>query len=133
MKATLELELIGDDSNQRFKFYSDLVDDGFGTDGIGEALFGRPPIYVWVAEIIGPHPKYRYGRRFLRGKKDYSHSNSTGSRGVCAWYILESGKYYDVSERVSWKRVDRYFIRVNNSGDIVRVEDEEVEKWAKNL
>lgn len=84
-----------------------------------------------MAEITGTDHKYGFDREFLRGRKDYSKANSIGSRGVYLWYILESGRYYEVKERTSWSGSDRYFVKVTMGGDIERVSKSEVEHWLK--
>lgn len=132
MKAAIKIELIGDGDNQRHRFYSNMVDDVIGIKGLGAGIFGRAPSEGWVAEILGKHKSYKYSRRFLRKKKDYAKSNSNGSRGVHAWYLLESERYYEVYERVSWRKFDRYFVKVNDSGDIQRIGEEDVQEWVKN-
>lgn len=132
MKATLKLELFGDNTRQQFRFYTNMIDSVL--PGLGRVTMGdNIPPSSWAAEIVGSHDKYKYDRKFLRFKKDYSASNSKGSRGVFAWYILESGKYYDIKESVSWKNCHRYFAKVNDDGDILRVEESEVREWLKSL
>ena len=74
--------------------------------GLGDSIFSVPSS-SWVAEIVGLHPKYKLDRAFLPYKKDYSRSNSVGSRGVYANYILEAGHIYDIKD---FK--DRYFCAV---------------------
>jgi hypothetical protein len=125
MKAFLEIELIGDNIVQEFKFYRNLTDDLL--PGLGALTFGSYPPSGWVAEITGFDKKYKYNRQFLRFKKDYSRSNSKGSRGVYAEYILESGKIYDVKSRKS-----RYFCTVNDNGDIIKLSESEVIECLKD-
>lgn len=48
------------------------------------------------------------------------------------FYILESGHYYEVKRRISWKRSERFFCVVTDQGDIEEVEREEVEAWARS-
>jgi len=128
MKACLKLELIGDNANQLMKFHRNMMNDL--SPGLGDAAIGKGfGSSSWVAEITGLHPKFKFDRRFLRGNKDYSESNSKGSRGVYMYFMLESGKYYHVKAAVSWKNSDRYFATVSKDGDIVRVAEDEIKKW----
>ena len=129
MKATLGLELLGENVNQQLKLYKDIVDEALG-DGVGEFVFGKWPPPCWVAKITGFDDKYKYKRQFQRYKKDYRYSNKAGSRGLYAWYILAPG-YYEVKKRLSWSRNERYFCKVEN-GEIVRVDESEVRQWLKN-
>lgn len=122
MKAFIEIELRGDDVRQFIKLYSNV-----SKELIGFNAFGNFPASGWVAEITGTDPKFKYQRKFLRCKKDYSRANSKGSRGVYAEYILESGKIYDVKEHN-----DRYFCKVNKAGTIIRLDEEDVKEWLKN-
>lgn len=124
MRAYLELELVGDDTYQLFKFYKNVTE---GLIGLGNEVFGKVPPTAWVAEITAFDAKYKYTRHFMRFKKDYSRSNSKGSRGVYAEYLLESGQIYEVKERK-----ERYFCKVDDAGEIVKITEEEVIAWLKN-
>ena len=131
MKATKKIELIGDNIKSQARFYTNMINDAF--DGVGDALFGEFPSCGWIAEITGLSKKYGFERSFLPYKKDYTKSNSNGSRGVYSWFILDSGKYYEVYEKTSWRSVDRYFCMVTDDGEILRVSKEEVFRWAKSI
>lgn len=82
---------------------------------------GRP----WVAEITGLDPRYKFSRKFLDRKLDYSKSNSAGSRGIEHWFFLEEGRTYEVYHRSSWKRSERYFCTVSH-GRLITITEEEV-------
>jgi hypothetical protein len=99
--------------------------------GLGDLVFGKAPSGTWVAEITGFDPKFKYARKFLRYKKEYSRSNSAGSRGVYAEFTLESGKMYEIKHRVSWNKSERYFAKVTDDGDIVEIDEAEVIAWLK--
>ena len=77
----------------------------------------------------GRDARYGLDRRFLRGRKDYSKSNSVGSRGVRLWYELEHGKYYEIKEQITHRYWKRYFATVNHNGAILDVERAEIEAW----
>lgn len=130
MKAYLEIELFGEDARQMMRLWEAIGNMAF--PGLGTATFGGMPPSGWVAEITGFDQKYKYARKFLKRKLDYSRANSKGSRGVYAEYILESGKIYDVKQQISWKRVHRYFCTVNQDGDIVILTESEVVEWLKS-
>lgn len=76
-------------------------------------LYGRPH-RPWVADVTDGD------RRFLRGHKDYSEANGTGSRGVYVYYHLEPGRVYEVNELLDRTTARRYLARVEN-GHIVEV------------
>jgi hypothetical protein len=106
------------------RLWSGISDMNLGP-GSGRAIFGSIPPYAWCAEITGLDKKYKYMRRFLPFKKDYSQSNSVGSRGIRAIYMLEENKIYEVKD---WK--DRYFCIVRDWG-IRRIPEYEVKEWLK--
>lgn len=127
MKATLSLEHIDADSSDYLKTLNRSLNNlvsGFGDYFVGFKYNGP-----WVAEITGRHPKFKLSRQFLSSKRDYSKSNGRGSRGVYLWYILESGKLYQVDEMVSRRNRERYFCTVTPEGEIKIVGNEEVEEW----
>ena len=131
MKATIGLELFGDNVRKMYSFYSNMLDEV--AFGLGRHMTaGCFSNSSWVAEITGFSDKYKYEREFLSYKKDYSMANSKGSRGIYVWYILESGKYYDIKSQYSHRSHNRYFAKVSSCGDIVKVEEEEVVSWLRN-
>lgn len=84
---------------------------------------------TWVAEITGRAPgRQRYQRTFLDGQRDYTRSNSTGSRGVERWYELREGRVYEASEPLSWKHGRRYYCRAE-AGQVVEISESDVEAW----
>jgi hypothetical protein len=125
MKTFLELEVVGEYTRQLFGVYRDLfnsIKPGFGDEAVGDFKS-----VVWVAEITGFDPKYKFAREFIRCKKDYSRANSKGSKGVYEEYILESGRIYDISDKK-----DRYFCMVNEQGDIIKMNESEVIECLKS-
>ena len=59
-------------------------------------------------------------------KKDYSQSNSVGSRGVMAVYMLNDNMIYEVKD---WKI--RYFCTIKD-WSIVRITETEVKEWIES-
>lgn len=118
MSKILRLECINDNMglSPEMLFYFKILNHGKG-----------PPNRYWVAEITGLSEKYKYKRRFLEYKKDYTDSNSIGTRGVYAYYILDNDRIYDVSEPISWGKTDRYFCTVRDD-EIIRLQESEVEE-----
>jgi hypothetical protein len=119
MKATISLELFEFDRYDRrdtYLRYSNLHID---------PERGRR-IQAWVAEIIGLDGEGKFVRSYLPGRTDYSRAKGRGQRGVFRYYILESGRVYDVAEQTDRARFDRYYCTVDEDGDIVRLEREEV-------
>lgn len=120
MRAVLRIELIGDDFfwHQRRNLLS------FDQWLRQAKRFGYDKSNSWVARITGLDEKYGFKREFLRPTRDYSQANSTGSRGIFAYYILPSG-IYEVNHRESWKRIRRYFCRVEGT-EIIEISKDEV-------
>ena len=79
----------------------------------------------WVARITGLNNQYGFERDFIKGQKDYSTANGTGSRGIYLYYFLEPG-FYEISDRRSWSNTKRYFARVVNETTIIELSREEV-------
>lgn len=67
---------------------------------------------AWVAQIMGIDGRGKWVRCFIAGMRDYARANSIGSRGVYIGYNLLEGPIYEVSEPISWKQTDRYFLRI---------------------
>jgi hypothetical protein len=128
MKATLKLEAIGDNFCAQLGGYKKLCNMfGYG-ELMGGVSFRRP----WAAKLTGLWPSGKFQHTFLRGNKDYSESNSKGSRGVFIYYTLESGNYYDVYELTSWKNDDRYYCKVDVEGNIIVVDEKEIQIFFEN-
>lgn len=128
MKASLRVEAIGDDLVGEMRITRIKLRGMVGA-ALAHQVIDRIPQRAWCAEIVGRDPRYGLDRRFLRGKKDYRFANSTGSRGVYLYFILESGRIYEVSSPQSWHRDDRYFCHVTDAGDIERITREDVDAW----
>lgn len=126
MKASLKIEAIGDDTEMLVAHHASRLSQIVGRS-LARAFTADIPRRSWCAEIIGRDTRYGYQRVFLRCKKDYRESNSKGSRGIYKLYILESGDHiYEVSCPVSWRNTDRYFCRVSDDGDIVRLTESDI-------
>lgn len=107
-------------------------------DALGVTMRGGRPVdecnpRPWVAEIVGPHPVYRWERRFLRPRWDYSRANGAGTRGIWWWWTLESGRIYEARYRTSWgSGMHRRLMTVGVDGDLVDLTEEEVEAWVSD-
>lgn len=81
----------------------------------------------WVARIVGPDPTWGLRREFMRGVYDYTLARKSGSRGIYVYWMLPPGMY-EVYRPVSWKRDERFFIRVTDDGEWHKIGREEVEQ-----
>jgi hypothetical protein len=124
MRSVIKIEALRDGENRLARFYQNFTNSLI--PNLGDIVFGKQPVEYFVAEIIGFDPKYKFKREFLRGKRDYSESNSKGSRGVYIWYKLEPNKIYDVKKPISWKNIKRFFCTVKEDGSIVELTEQEV-------
>lgn len=77
---------------------------------------------AWVAELI-PNLD-AVSRQFVRGKLD-----RTRIGGAYVLYVLESGRIYEVSSPTRPFATERYYCRVTDDGDIIRITREEVDQW----
>lgn len=127
MKATLSLEIIEAAAAGKQRLLRSLAESV--TPGLGGALVGRISGRPWIAEILGRDEKFGLSRRFLPANFDYKNANAVGTRGARMWFVLETGRLYQVHKRQSWRRSRRYFCTVNDEGDIVECDDEEVGQW----
>lgn len=110
-----------------------LEDIGWGgTDKHGALRPGQSP-RPWVARLTGYQQEEwqvfgRFERLFLRGQRDFSHTNRSGSRGIFLYYALKPG-LYEVNERTSWTNTRRYYCVVADDTTITEVTREEAIAW----
>jgi hypothetical protein len=118
--GSLSLEVFGDHVHAMWRAYTHWMhpDDA-------DLLNPRLP-RPWVARIEGHDSRYGYRRTFERGRKDYSNSNSVGSRGIYLHFTLYPGMY-EVYERTSWRGCRRYFLLVDSDGQKVELTKAEVD------
>ncbi len=132
MKAQLALEYIGEAQDARCVLGYRII-EALG-HGAGRAVVGNPrPRMPWVAEITGIDHRWGLARRFLRPNWQRKDANSTHTRGVYLWFVLESGRHYEVKHPKSWRNSDRYFCHVNGEGEVYESSSEEVIKWARSF
>lgn len=108
MKSVIVTEWIGHDLDEKLM-------------SIGERPIRRP----WLAQLT--LNRRSFDRRFMSGRKDYSNSNSKGSRGVTVEYIVENGAY-ELKSSESWSSSTRQFLIAFN-GDVKKCTKEEAERW----
>lgn len=130
VKGYIRAEIFGDDVRQKFKLAHNIFNDAAPGAGIGDKEFGIPS-NTWCAEITGLDSKYKYQRCFLHGKKDYTHANGKGSRGMYYEWVLESGHIYEVKEQTSWSHCERFFCTVSDEGNIINLSEGELIKMLK--
>lgn len=67
----IKIERIGDDSYQAMKFHCNLAISL--VPGLGDITFGKPTSNAWCAEIVGPHPRFKFcrieGEQLIRMEK----------------------------------------------------------------
>jgi hypothetical protein len=80
---------------------------------------------TWAAEIVGVDAIYKFKRKFIRGKKDYSYASGSG-KGIFLEWVLESGRIYEISRKASRKYSERLFCTVTDEGIIQNLSEEEV-------
>jgi hypothetical protein len=96
----------------------------------GAGRFASRP-HPWVARINGLDPTYGFAREFIKGVYDYTYARKSQSRGVFVYFALAPG-FYELCYHVSWKRQERYFISVDENGDMQRIYREELLECLKN-
>jgi len=68
-------------------------------------------------------------REYLQAKKDFTFSNARGI-GTKFWYILESGKIYEISGIMNDFPV-HVFIKVSDDGEIIEITEDEAKQCLK--
>lgn len=127
MRSVLKIEFRYDNFNYKFKNLFGVL-SAIGGESFGNYVLGGKVAYkYWCAEITGFDSKFKYARKFLRYKKDYSEANSKGSRYVYGIFMLEEGKYYEAK---GWNY--RSFFTCKN-WKTVEVDQSEVDEWLKNI
>lgn len=115
---------------------------GFTARFVREQIAGDRP---WLAEITGRDPLYGFQRSFLRAQLD---ANPDAPRGRGVWYCwtLAPNRVYQASwptepfnprwrelRRRGWSgrmtTEQRAFVRTTAEGDVVDIEEKEVEAW----
>lgn len=127
MRAVISLEFIGED------YYDTKKNAPHRKNFLEqyERRLGRDKSRPWVAKLLDIDWQFHFKREFMRPQKDFTHANSTGSRGVYLYYVLKPG-IYEVNERLSWRKTKRWFCRVNDKAEIIKLEKEEVINCLKN-
>lgn len=87
------------------------------------AKSGRPK--PWVARLTGLDDRYGFAREFVNGERDYSRGKEHHTRGVYLYFFLPPG-LYEVFRPVSWRKSERYFIRVDEQGEWHKMSRDEV-------
>jgi hypothetical protein len=126
VKAQIKIEAKYDNVVQEMKAWTTLCNAA--SPGLGNRTFGKPLTGPWVAKITGKDCHYGYRREFIQGKKDYTHANSKGSRGVFCFFMVETGHVYEAK---SLRR--RYFCKVDGDGEIIEITKKDVDEWIMNL
>lgn len=130
MRAHIKLELFGENYRQMHVFYTKMTNEV--VPGLGDLTFGKGfPKSCWVAKITGLHPKWKFEREFLKPSRDYSKSNSKGSRGVFDSYYPEYNFIHEVKAKYSWGSEERYFCTFDENGEH-RLTEKEVIECLKN-
>lgn len=125
MRAVLKLELIGDD----FFFYRRTKTKSPEQLWQMARRLGFNESPSWAARLKLIDGKLK--REFLRPTKDYSQANSTGSRGIFAYYVLQPRGIYEVNDRYTWKRVHHYYCQIEET-KIIEISRQEAIDWLKN-
>lgn len=95
----------------------------------GAAWASRPR--PWVAHLTGLDEQFGFKREFIKGVYDYTHARKSGGRGIYVYWSLSPG-LYEVYRPVSWKREERFFVRVDENGELCRLDRSEVMECLKN-
>jgi len=125
MRYVIKLEAIGDNHTSYLRHFLKTNPPLFGKRELDAIRFGTKRHVPWIAKIIGVRPDGFLRREFVEGQRDYRDANSVGSRGIYIYYALQPG-IYEINSPETWKRVDRYFLRVIDDKAAERINKLEV-------
>jgi hypothetical protein len=98
----------------------------YGLEEWGPHPRGRgPERRPWIAQLLGLDAKRGYERRFVNGSRDYTDADRKG-RGTKLYFQLEHGRLYEVNRWRTRAKEERFFVRVNDTGDVVGVAQDDV-------
>lgn len=129
MKAMLALEAIGYEAAHNMRKGISQYNDPRKWAAKTLARNGGKLPQPWVGELTGIDQWGRFERRYIRHTKDFAQANGTGNRGVRFFFLLETGKVYEVQELTSWTNKRRYFCQVTAAGEIEEITEEEARQW----
>lgn len=127
----IRLECIGDDIAQAIRAFDSKVSTltAFERGHQWQRRFRSartaswPEPFVW--QVVGISERGSLMEERLRGRKDYTHANSVGSRGVYLWYSLVRGEFYRIQSIPSWKR-SHVFYAVATADGYAEMSEQEV-------
>lgn len=130
MRYAMKIEAIGDNYAYHLQQFNRRRHLPLTKREIQAYQLGGPHLRPWVARITGVTPDGKLERVFMDGQKDYSLANSSGSRGIYFYYFLEPG-LYEINERKTWKRAERYFAWIVNEQTLCKLTREEAMEWLR--
>ncbi len=99
----------------------------YGLDEIGPGRNWGPERRPWVAKLLGLDEKRSYDRQFVEGSRDYHDADSRG-RGTKLYFRLEPGSLYEVCRWRARYKDERFFVRVDATGEVVGIAKADVVK-----
>ncbi len=112
-----------------YDFREQLREDGFHWDSRMHAWWiGSYAQAEAAAKELRPHlktmrPEKKYDTKDLTPNTDFADANKRLTYGLYFYFILESGRLYEVLNYVAWERTDYYYATPTQEGKLARVED----------
>lgn len=131
MRYVLRLEAIGDNHVAYLRHHLKTNGRQFGRRELDAFRYGNKTHVPWCALITGVSTDDKIQRQFMDGQRDYSGTNSTGSRGIFIYYALRPG-LYEINSPETWRRVQRYFARVVDDETLEAISEKELRSCLKN-
>jgi hypothetical protein len=124
------LEMINDDAWRAAKFYRNGVPPPSFRKKLAaiKASAGLRGLY----EVLRFDDKLKPDFKEINGKRDYTFSNKTGSRGVFVEYIVTSTKLYIVAKQTN-KDADIYYCVFTGYGTETRLTKDAAVSWLRDL
>lgn len=86
----------------------------------------------WVAMIRGLKDGEPV-REFVKPRIDYKEANSKGTRGVYGYFLIEHERLYEVYEKTSWRGHRRYFVCLDEIGELYELTEEQVNECLESM
>lgn len=102
----------------------------FKIECIGDGSPRAKPYGVWEILGLGINGEL-FRKSAVHQNKDYAKANSVGTRGVYAYYLLQSEHIYEIVQPTSWNNTEHYYLYIDVD-EYVRLDIEGVLKWLKN-
>lgn len=87
----------------------------------------------WCARLVGFDPKYKFKREFVSGVYDYTYASQYNGRKTVLVYFNVPPGIYEVYDNINRSRSRRYFVRVDEDGSDIEINEDEATECLKSV